>query len=92
MLDNANYPHEPEWMSSVLNPANFNGIRGEYGGYFSGGRYSYEFELPEITYETAYCPHLAVSPKSIPDTGSTGFMFIAVLVGMAVLKKLLKHP
>ena len=81
MLDNANYPYEPEWMSSVLNPANFQGYRGEYGGYFNGGRYSYEFEVPTITYEMAYCPHLEVinEPISVSEAGETLVMMALAL-------------
>jgi hypothetical protein len=75
-LDNLNVPYEPEWMSTGVNPANFMGIRGEYGGYFSGGRYSFEVVTPEITYEDAYCPHLS---SSVPDGGST------LLLGMVAL-------
>lgn len=88
-LDNLNYPYEPEWMSSVLNPANFHGYRGEYGGYFNGGRYSFEFVLPEITYELAYaCPNPpTIDPVSVSDAGATGIILLATVATLAVLKR-----
>ena len=85
-LDTLNYPEQPEWMSMLdLYPSNFQGYRGEYGGYFNGGRYSYEFELPTITYETAYCPHLAEIP-SVPDGGIHTGLLMALCVGLVIVQ------
>jgi hypothetical protein len=88
-LDNANYPYQPEWMSSTLNPANFQGVRGEYGGYFSGGRYSFEFVTPPVVYETvqAAINPPSTPPSTVPDYGPTVLLALMPLTLLAILKR-----
>jgi hypothetical protein len=89
-LDTANYPYDStEWIGNTINPDNFLGVNGYYGGLFSGGRYSFDQVLPEAMYprplvypgviEQEVGPEPPVY-QNVPDLGSTALMFTACLL------------
>lgn len=88
-LDNANYPHDPEFMSSGLNPGNFDGNNGLYGGLFSGGRYSFEIIPEPVLYSRTEKAYMEVGPVSpiqheVPDA-STSVALLMIALGSVFL-------
>lgn len=81
-LDNLNYPYEPEFFGTRLVSDNFDGYNGLYGGYFNGGRYSFEIELPPVSYPTYSYEQVGPEPpvkQPVTDNGATVFLLAATL-------------